>query len=485
MSTKKASPNVLWICTDQQRFDSLGCYGNTYVDTPNIDKLASKGILFENAYCQNPVCTPSRSSFLTGRYPRTTCCRQNGQNIPDREVLISKRLKDEGYAVGLSGKLHISAAEASKINGTEKRIDDGYDVFYWSHGRPHKSFANQYHIWLRENGLEYSTTKIPETEYVEMGMPEEHHQTKWCIDKAIDFIDHCESKEKPWFFSVNIFDPHVPFNPPPEFFEKYRKNIDAVPLPNYVEGELDKKPQCQQAEHRESTHTGSSRPYPFVKMNDTDKRFITAAYWAMVENIDKQVGRIYDFLGTKGCLENTIIIFMSDHGELLGDHGMYCKGPFFYEPCVKVPLIVSWPDKIEPGKRSKALIELLDLTPTLLEILDLDIPPAIQGLSLWPLISGRSAVDEHKKSIYCEYYNSIFWKKPGVYATMIRDERYKVVSYHSEDSGELYDLTTDPRETWNLWDDPDSLAVKSGMLKKLSDCMAWTMDPLPYRVAAF
>ena len=128
------SPNILWICTDQQRFDTLGCYGNPYVQTPNLDKLAQQGVYyFNHAYSQSPVCTPSRASFLTGRYPRTTRCRQNGQAIPPDEVLVTKILQDAGYVCGLAGKLHLAPCNPRVCKGTEQRIDDGYDQFFWSH----------------------------------------------------------------------------------------------------------------------------------------------------------------------------------------------------------------------------------------------------------------------------------------------------------------------------------------------------------------
>ena len=128
-------PNILWICTDQQRWDTLGCYGNSFVRTPNIDALAAGGALFERCFSQSPVCTPSRASFLTGRYPRTTRCRQNGQDIPEDEVLVTKLLADAGYRCGLSGKLHLSPCNPSHCTTTERRIDDGYTDadFHWSH----------------------------------------------------------------------------------------------------------------------------------------------------------------------------------------------------------------------------------------------------------------------------------------------------------------------------------------------------------------
>ncbi|MHC5054435.1 MAG: sulfatase-like hydrolase/transferase, partial [Planctomycetota bacterium] len=180
-------PNVLWICTDQQRWDTLGCYGNRFVRTPNLDRLASGGALFERCYTQSPVCTPSRASFLAGRYPRTTRCRQNGQDIPADEVLVTKML---------SGKLHLSAcnpracaAEAAATSPRrracqtmERRIDDGYSVFHWSHDTGGGwGLHNEYRRWLDGKGARFETPPHPLSKWVRTGMPEELHQTTWCV----------------------------------------------------------------------------------------------------------------------------------------------------------------------------------------------------------------------------------------------------------------------------------------------------------------
>lgn len=142
-------PNILWICTDQQRWDTLGCYGNPFVETPNLDRLAAQGTVFEYAYSQSPVCTPSRASFLTGRYPRTTRCRQNGQDIPGDEILVTSILAKNGYTCGLAGKLHLSACEPRVCPDMERRIDDGYKEFHWSHDPSGGwDLGNEYWAWL-------------------------------------------------------------------------------------------------------------------------------------------------------------------------------------------------------------------------------------------------------------------------------------------------------------------------------------------------
>jgi arylsulfatase len=477
-------PNILWICTDQQRFDTLGCYGNSFVNTPNIDQLAEKGVLFDHSYSQSPVCTPSRASFLTGRYPRTTRCRQNGQTIPPDEVLVTKLLSDAGYTCGLSGKLHLSACHPSVTTDREFRIDDGYAEFNWSHHPKQEWPTNEYNHWLTEKGLSFETRPFEGSKYVEIGPAEEHHHTTWCAEKAINFIKANASFESPWLFSVNMFDPHHPFDPPEDYLNRYLEIFDELPLPNFTPGELDNKPIFQQIDHDGAY--GIANNLPFSKMNNHDHRALTAAYWAMVDLIDKQVGRMIDALKATGQLENTIIIFMADHGELLGDHGIYLKGPHFYDPCVRVPLVISYPSKVKTNKRIETMVELVDLAPTLLEAAGLPIYKGMQGKSLWELITKSDDHDSHREDVYCEYYDANFPQKgEGAQATMLRTKQYKFVVYHGKELGELYDLEKDPSETNNLWNHSNYQSVKLTLFKRLSDRMAGSVDPLPERQAAW
>ncbi len=477
-------PNILWICPDQQRFDTLGCYGNTFVRTPNLDRLAESGVLFEHCYSQSPVCTPSRACFLTGRYPRTTRCRQNGQDIPPDEVLVTKLLADAGYVCGLAGKLHLSACQPRACPSAERRIDDGYGVFHWSHHPAPDWPANEYITWLKQNGLEYRTTPSEHSEHIRTGMPAENHQTTWCAEKAVNFIESNAAAEKPWLFSVNFFDPHAPFDPPPRYLEPYLDRLDHIPLPNYVEGELEDKPTWQRMDHR-GAHGGLSG-YRYSEMTDRDHRIIRAAYWAMCDLIDHAVGRMLASLEQTGQLENTLVIFTSDHGEMLGDHGIYLKGPYFYEPGVRVPLIISMPGAVRKCRRSPALVELVDLPQTVLDAAGLPHHPGMQGKSLWPILIGEAESDHHRDDIYCEYYNAMPWHKdPTPHATMVRSERHKMVVAHGSGGGELYDLQEDPNETRNRWDDTEYSSIKTQMLLRLCDRMAWTADPLPVRRGAW
>lgn len=476
-------PNILWICTDQQRWDTLGCYGNPLVHTPNLDRLAAEGARFEHAYCQSPVCTPSRSGFLTGRYPRTTGCWQNGQNIPEAEILVTKILADSGYRCGLAGKLHLSACNPEVCPEMERRIDDGYTDFHWSH-HPMAGWGNhnEYWAWLEEKGSRFETPERADSKWVKIGMPEHLHQTTWCTEKALDFINARTETNEPWLFSINYFDPHHPFDPPPELLERYLAQLDDVPLPNYVPGELEDKPAYQQADHRKDF--GPEEGQPYAEMTARDHRLVKASYLAMCDLIDAQVGRLIDGLKQQGMSDNTLIIFMSDHGEMLGDHGMYLKGPYFYEGAVRVPLIVHYPQSIAP-QVIPDLVELTDIAPTLLDAGGVAAESRMQGRSLWRQLTDSGPATP-RDDVYCEYYNAMprFDTAPP-YLTMVRDRRYKLVVDHSSDSGELYDLCEDPNETRNLWSSVAHRDEKMRLLLRLSHRQVQTVDPVPERSAVW
>lgn len=483
--------NVLWICTDQQRYDTLGCYGNKLVRTPNLDRLAERGMLFERAYAQCPVCAPSRASFLTGRYPRVCGVRQNGQDMGKEAVLLPKLLKENGWLCGLTGKLHISACHDSVCANTEPRIDDGYEYFRWSHHPQPLGGTNwplnEYNMWLFGQGLDYTTPDRADCAYVQEGMPEPLHQTTWCTDQALQFMNAAKQYRRPWFLSVNYFDPHHPFDPPKEYLERYLDRLDEIGDPDYREGELEKKPVFQSIDHCGAYDTPGQ--FAYDEMSARDHRMVRAAYYAMIDLIDHQVGRLLEWLEENGQTEETLVIFTSDHGESLGDHGMYLKGPYFYESSVHVPLILSCPGTVLEGERSGALVELTDLAETICDAVGIQAHPGMQGKSLWPLLRGQVPRDRHRKSVYSEYYNcNINHRNPLAFATMVYDGRYKLVRVHDPEgtqacTGELYDLHGDPGEHRNLYYDEQYGKEKTRMLELLSDRMAQTCDPLPVRKA--
>jgi arylsulfatase A-like enzyme len=286
--------------------------GNEFVDTPNVDRLAAAGVQFDRCFAQSPICTPSRASFLTGRYPRTTRCRQNGQALPTDEELVTERLSDAGYTCGLAGKLHLAPCNPGKSEGhpmTEERTDDGYADVHWSHYPGHDVTGNEYLQWLHEQGVDvaeqsyvdpasgarrfdlsadHDDPRVRESEHIEVALPAEHHQTTWCARKATTFIEDGADRDRPWLFSVNPFDPHHPFDPPAAYLDRYLDDLEDLPLPAYAEGELDDKPPWQANDHEGAYNTEGY--YPHAGMSPEDHRLVRAAYFAMVDLIDDAVG---------------------------------------------------------------------------------------------------------------------------------------------------------------------------------------------------
>ena len=469
-------PNILWICTEHQRFDTIHALGNEHIRTPNLDRLVAEGVAFTHAFCQNTVCTPSRSSFLTGRYPVTTRCRQNGQNIPEDEILITRELRDLGYDCGLAGKLHVSAA----YFGWERRIDDGYRMFEWSHGST-AAHGGDWIRWLADNGKQFDDIYHPSpVPFAREVSDRRYHQTTWCVDRALDFMQ--EQREGPWLLSVNPFSVHDPFDYLPEFYDQY--DPDTLPDPLWREGELDNKPPFQMAAYRKR-----GGPKGYAGTTPRQRREMRAAYYATIEHIDAELGRLLDWLDQTGQRENTLIIFNSDHGDMGGDHGLFQKGPYLYDPAVRVPLIFSWPGTLPGGRVYDGLVEQVDIVPTIHELLQIAIPERVQGRSLVPLFTGQRLKFDFRDGVYAEYYNSnpamTSPQRRRAYVTMWRTTEHKIVVYHGETFGELYNLRNDPDEFENRWDDPDYADIRFAMMKRCFEASVFTMDPLPKRTCGF
>ncbi len=457
--------NIVWFCADQLRYDAISGHGNSHINTPNFDRLMATGTTFERAYSQSPVCTPSRASFLTGRYPKSCRSSVNGNiNFSKDETLVTKMFRDNGYVCGLTGKLHLTAMSAK--DRQENRTDDGYSFFQWSPNGYDlwEPGVNNYQDWLVEKGVDWhSMYKAPLMDSWPpkgnypipsriVGMPDEYHQSTWCIEKGIEFIEQsvAEEKDRPWCISINPYAPHPPFDPPVEY--KERLKLEDMPLPLWKEGELDNKPAFQLESYLNGSQ--SRMLVPGINVTEEEKRENTLEYYALIEHLDYQLGRLIDYLEDKGLRENTIIMVMSDHGEMLGDHGLYWKGGLFYECIVHVPLIFSCPGLIKEGLRANALVELADVAPTILDLIGLPVPQYMQAKSFANILLGKSDPDYHKDAVYAEYYYPALASNE-VYATMYFDGRYKMIVHHNDPISEFYDLETDPNEFDNLWGNPD------------------------------
>ncbi len=440
-------PNILWYCTDQQRFDTIAALGNPHVATPALDALVREGTAFSHAYCQSPICTPSRSSFMTGMYPsRIRNTRNGNESWPDHPPLISKLLSDGGYDCGLVGKFHLQSGG----HRTEPRLDDGYRYWRFSHApRDDWPQGHDYGDWVRAMGGDLDALRTSEDR-----VPPELHQTTWVTDQALEFID--QKRSGPWFLTLNPYDPHPPFIPPRAYAERF--DPAAMPGPHFRESDL-----AQQERLREvAFQTLAERPETF------DGRSLQALYYAMIMQVDEQFARLLAGLEASGQRDDTVIVFTSDHGEMLGDHGLLYKGCRFYEGLVRVPLVFSWPGRIRRDLRTDALVELIDLSATLLDLAGIEAPEAMQGQSLLPILTGDADPDRHRPFVRCEYFDAldeVNVQGSRSFATMYRDERYKLCVYHTHGTGELYDLREDPWEFDDLWAHPDHRDIHRELLE--------------------
>ena len=485
-------PNVLWICTDQQRWDSISCLEPRAVPTPAIDALAARGVAFRRAYAQSPICTPSRASFLTGMYPIAHQVQRNGNDhFPAHLELVPKRFADAGYRTGLIGKLHLSAAQGRN----ERRGEDGYEEFYWSHyPKPEWPIGHDYADWLTAKGVDPAILEDDGKGAVHEGVSSEHHQTTWAGERADDFIRR--HRGQPWLLSINLFDPHPPFDPPRAYLD--RIDPARVPGPIFRPSDLahqrrfagvdqqTRQPTDPTVADREPTvanQVGASHDTPPASYDGVRLR---AAYAAMVAMVDDMVAALMATLDETGQHDDTLVIFMSDHGEMLGDHGLLYKGCRFYDALVRVPLVVSWPGHLREGAVSDALVELVDLPATLFEAAGLETPAQDQGRSLLPLLDGRHADDTHKPYVLSEYFDAIrFPGSIGSRGSMYFDGRYKLSVYHDAAEGELFDLATDPGEFDDLWPDPAHASLRFDLLRQHFAAMMAVSGKGPPRVADY
>lgn len=461
-------PNILWYCTDQQRFDTIAALGNRFVRTPTLDALVAGGTAFTHAYCQSPICTPSRASFMTGMYAsRVHNCRNGNEAWPGHPPLISKLLADSGYDCGMAGKFHL----LSSGHRTEPRLDDGYRYWRFSHApRDDWPQGHDYAEWVRSQGGDLDALRGSEDR-----VPPELHQTKWTSDCAIEFIN--QEHNGPWLLTLNPYDPHPPFIPPKSYAEQF--DPEQMPGPYFRDSDLEQQAKLLNIDFQ----TAGQHPDEF------DGKKLQALYYAMIAQIDDQFARILQCLDESGQRENTVIIFTSDHGETVGDHGLLYKGCRFYEGLVRVPLIFSWPGHIQSNVRSDALVELTDMSATILDLAGITPPDPMHGRSLLPILRGETSADYHRDFVRCEYFDALdpqFCVGDGdhSFATMYRERRYKLVVYHGHNLGELYDLETDPWEFDNLWEHPDCQTLKCDLLHKSFDAtMLLTVDVGTRRIA--
>jgi arylsulfatase A-like enzyme len=494
-------PNIILVTTDQQRTDSLSCYGSTFTQTPHLDALASAGVCCDRAYTTNPVCTPARISLFTGLQVSSHGAWNVGLNAPAQTRTVAHHLADHGYRTHNIGKMHFQAygsRDDQSLESFTRRWGAhppfpgpyyGFQTVEFALGHATYGLRGHYGEWVRSQvdektfcAFQHAQALSPAPfggEAYDWDLPLRLHNSVWSVDRAIEFL-RGNDKSQPFFLSLGFQDPHHPHCLPREFTNRIRP--EDVPLPDYTEGELDDKPPHFKIARKGELDTsvfrgeyqvaGQGCGFDYRRIGSPEIRAGRAYYYGMVRLIDDQMG-LLQYLDDTRLAENTLVIFTSDHGELLGDHGLWMKGPFHYEQILRIPLLLRWPKGFAGGRRVETIVSHLDLVPTILSAVGLPPVQGLNGSDALPLFRGEVAAIRDGAMIEC-----IDDPRKLRLKTYITLER-KLTWYHGHPFGELYDLVLDPGEKINRWNDPEYADDRSRLLSQILE----RLEPLEKRAA--
>lgn len=506
-----SQPNLLLITSDQQHWMTLG-QNNPRIRTPNLDRLAAMGVTFNRAYCPNPTCTPTRASIITGMYPSFHGAWTLGTKLPEHVPTLGDHLRPAGYVSTLIGKAHFqplrSTPECESVEAYPTLRDlDFWRTFNDSHtpwyGFDHVELARNhadeghvgqhYALWMEEQGLadwrayfqkrhdkqtdtDHDASKAPPMGPPGFGLrkdmhwrlPEQYHYTTWTGLRTIAAIERAHQSGRPFFIWSSYHDPHPPYCVPEPWASMY--NPDDMEPGEFVEGEFDDMPEPHrmtrdpkadfspfnadgQGNHGYHPHTGLTRRQMQEAM---------AIYYGMISFMDHWIGQTLDKLDELGLTEKTLIVFTSDHGHFLGQHGLFAKGPFHYEDVIRVPFIASWPGVLPQGQASEAIQSLVDLSPTFLEAANQKVPHAMQGLG--QLAAWKQAGSARDHAIVEMHHN-----RGAVHLRTLVTDRHKLTIYRGQPAwGELFDLAQDPDERHNHYHDPAWQATRRELFERLA-----------------
>ena len=419
-------PNVLWISCDDLAPYAMGCYGSSLAKTPALDAFAQTAMRFDRAYCNSPVCTASRQSYLTGRYPRSLGVTQLRTALPAGTPTLATWFGQAGYETAAIGKMHFNSGLK---HGFTTRLDlpeyrkwladqPPRDVGDGAVQPPWKPFRDPARVWL-------NAAALPE------GQWDQQMAGTFFAHSAGDYLK--TSRAKPFFLMVSFYEPHSPFRFPVEDRDTFDPKAFVVP-PVHPDDR-------------------SQIPAIFRDLESADKRGIAAAYFTSVAFADRNVGRVLDALKQSGHAEDTIVVVTGDHGYLIGQHGRFEKH-CGYEEAIRSPLLIRVPGVGKPGQ-TKALVEFIDIAPTLLESCGLAVPASVQGQTLLPLL--RGAAHEHRDAVFVEYseneealIRTDRWKL--IYSTGLRKRQdgYETGQPLPGRTVRLFDLIADPGETTDV-----------------------------------
>jgi arylsulfatase len=454
-------PHIILIMTDQQRFDTLAAWGYGQMITPHMDRIAAEGISFRQAYCPGATCIASRAAIFTGMYAHNTGV-YSFHHWGDHRNWVQD-LADNGYWCVNIGKMHFSPRDIpggfhervivenpTNMTHAQGGADDDWGNYLRFHGQTRPNKRNSTDLdWLKKH------------QGVPWHLEERFHSDVFIGDSAVTWIDTYQGN-KPLFLMVGFTGPHEPWDPLPRHLELYK---DKPMPPRFLkEGELDEKPP-QHATHLEfHANTAHESQIDLRGATEAEIDEMKRHYFAKITTVDEQVGRVLDSLEMRGWLENSLLIFCSDHGEMLGDHGLAYKW-LMYDPIVHIPLIIRHPGSVNNPSTVTDLVSLMDLGPTILQAAGVDIPTYIEGQSLLPYLEGTPI--QPREFVFCE----------DNYQVMLRSQSHKLVYYIGQEAGELYDLTADPHELENLWHRPEQTAMKNRLVARL---LAWFSGSVYY-----
>ncbi|MBI3970064.1 MAG: sulfatase-like hydrolase/transferase [Chloroflexi bacterium] len=548
-ATGATRPNVVLVMADQLRWDAVGAYGNPVVQTPNLDRLAREGVRCERAYTSSPICMPARASVLTGRWPHAHGLWDNGVRLPPDTTTLATVLAHHGYRTGIVGKGHLDVhhlleSPDSYIGGwdTPEAIaaggKDGWHGPYYGFQQAqltcgHNRACGHYGTWLHAEHPQ--AVKLLEREHAlellpggawKSALPIELHASTWIGDRSVEFIRrhaagapgnptgggsggtgrrsaHEAGGRTPFFLCASFPDPHPPLCTPPPYAGRY--DPAAMPAPRRRRGELADKPPhfCDLPDAYEpGWREGAAwRPYGaghLADQNRTDEADAVrkAIYYAMTELADYNVGRILAALEETGQLDNTVVVVIADHGELLGDHWLDGKGPWHYDGCTRVPLLVRYPPALPAGHVVGEFVSQCDIAPTICDLAGVPyttwppqaeryasgqltgegILPDVQGISLVPALRAKAPARPH-------VLMETEWRwNPGLHLKTLRTSDWRLTVYAGRAYGELYDLRADPDEFTNRWDDPACRAARADLIALLLQEVLQTEGRLPPRV---
>ena len=526
----KSRPNFLYFITDQHRADHLGCYGNRLVHTPNIDGLAAAGTRFERFYVATPICMPNRATLMTGRMPSLHRVRQNGIPLFLGATTFVEIMRAAGYSTALIGKCHLqSISDKTPVVGMPPR--DGGRVLApeylreadiaFEHGRydqelpstwekepnfepllPYYGFEHvelaighgdkavgHYARWLKARHLNADSLRgpknqLPGNDYVapqawRTRMPEELYPTSYVAERTIDFLEEQArtSRSRPFFLQCSFPDPHHPFTPPGKYWQMY--DPKTIPLPASFHTANGSVPPHLRSLYEERELGLSNRDGQRVfAISEREAREAVALTYGMITMVDDAVGRILSRLRTLGLADDTVVIFNSDHADFMGDHQLLLKGALHYQGLIRVPFIWSDPGVNTKAAVTSALCGTLDVARTVLERAGLEGHNGIQGVSLLPIIAGGKSghesllLEEHQRRGYMGFENNFRAR------TLITSQA-RLTLYEGVGWGELYDLTSDPNETINLWSEQGARTKRGELTEALAREMMSLADTSP------